>query len=227
MSWDLPVAGTGSGSDALTKLKTSLIGAATRHYGATDPSSGSWGAAELGQYWIRTSAPYSDDNPAMFRWELKDATPTYGWVLQGVLGWRKHGTPANRGVTFTTTSPQTANVAWEDVAFAAQLDTERTAQGLPLARVAYAVKLVVRVEAADTIPTGAGNEDKGYFALRENGDTGSGRRFHAQVADRAIEYETIVFLDGSEKAEMEVKVEDGASPSFKYEAWVMAWMELL
>jgi len=225
-----PTAGVDLGSDAFTKLINGVEAALSSFYGATDPSTGSWGSGQLGYRWISTDPAlgHSDSNPAVYRWEQTDSVgPTYGWVLLGLLGWRRHDTPANRALSFSPASPATANVAWSDHSFASQLDTERTAQGISTDKLAYAAKLRIRVEAADTIPTGASNETKGYFAIRRKGDTGDGARIYAQVADRALEQEVVVFLDSAETAQFAVQVEDGASPSFKYEAWVEAWMEMV
>lgn len=220
-----PQAGVGDTSAAITSLKNGVEAALSGFFGSTDPQQVGWGSAQQGYRWIRTSSPHSESNPGVYRWEKLAAAPTYGWRFIGGTAWIRHDTPANRGVTFSPASPATANVAWGDLAFAAQIDTERTAQGLSTDKVAFAVLLEVQVQEDGTIPTGAGNRDKSYLGLRRKGDTGEGSRVHAQVSGREVAQQVIVFLDSAEKAEFEVKVAT-TGPDFDYAAKLSAWLEL-
>jgi len=229
-SWNGGPAGGGTvqTKDAITTLVNGVDAAITCDYGSTDPSAAWTGDLSRfkGRLWCKSGSPHSDQNPGLYRWELLTSPSTYGWRFLGVLGWRRFDTDGSRAVTFTPASPATANVAWTTLSFASQLDAERTAQGLSLEKVAYAVKLRVRVQASGTIPTGASNETKGYLAIRRKGDTGNGQRVFAQVSGRVLEGEVTVYLNGSEEAEFEVKVEDG-TPSFAYSAWLDSWAEML
>lgn len=229
MAWnDDFAAGVGSGADKFTALKDGVNAATTCSHGSTDPSAAWSGDLSrfAGRFWSRTSSPHSTTNPGLYRWELLTSPSTYGWRFLGILGFRRFDTDANRAVTFSPASPATGDVAFTDVSFDSQLDTERTAQGLSLEKTAYAVLLRVRVEEAGTIPTGSGNEDKAVLKLRRKGDTGEGQRFLAQVSGRAVERDAMVFLDGSEVAQFRVQVGTG-TPSLKYQAWVEGWWELL
>ncbi len=220
-----PQPGVGKVSAAVTSLKNGIEAALSCFYGPDDPQQGGWGAPQVGYRWIRTSSPFSELNPGVFRWEKLSASPSYGWRFIGGAIWIRHDTPAGRDVAFSPASPATANVAWTDLAFASQIDDERTAQGLSVDKVAFAVVLEVKAKEAGTIPSGAGEEDKSYIGFRRKGDTGVGSRLLAQVSGRTTGAQILVLLDAAEKAQFEVKVAD-TNPSLAYSAKLTAWLEL-
>lgn len=69
--------------DLFARLIDGIDTAITHYYGTADPSTGSWGAAQLGAIWIESDNAIGgsgDDEGAVWKiWSILDSTPTYGW----------------------------------------------------------------------------------------------------------------------------------------------------
>lgn len=191
--------------------------AATIDAGTTDPSTGAptpWGADDVGRRWLDMT---DADNPVMKIWQQLTGTPTYGWRTMRLLKTIFCSAPGT--VTFTSTSPAAADVAWEDVSLASLLDTLQDASQTRPRVVAVLLRFKIRTGASETIPT----TDDCYLAVRPKGTTAA-RYIYPQVQNRYIERDIWVALDSSEVFQFMVDV-GGGTPAFEYAAEVVALME--
>lgn len=210
------------GTDTIDVYQAGLkdgVNTALAHYtGTSDPSTGAspaWGATEVGRLWNDRTDPA---NPVLRMYTQLTSGPTYGWRTMRSPKLKMLTAP--QAVTFTTTSPQTAAVAWEDVSLASLLNTAGVQDTGDTARLVRLVYLRLRCKEAGTIPT----SDAVYLAVREKGST-LAQRLYPQVAGRWVENTLWVGLNTSEVFQFMVDVA-AASPSFTYEAEVLGFIEI-
>lgn len=209
------------GDTWLDALYDGVDTARTLHAGSTDPSTSAptaWGADDVGALWFDTTAPAS---PVLKVWQqLAASGPSYGWRTLRIPKVKWLTTPA--AVTFSPTSPAAADVAFTDVSLATLLNSNQDAGQTEAAVGSVLMRLRCYTGASETIPTGS---DNCYFAVRTKGGTNE-QRLYPQVANRLVETTVWVPLDASEVFQFAIDV-GGGTPSFTYEAEVLAILESL
>lgn len=216
-------------AEQFTYVGYGLDAAMTHQASATDPSTSApvaWGSSEVGTFWLDIGVDGTAANPVLKQWQQITAGPTYGWRRMRLRKVKWLNDPATDGtVVFTTTSPQTADVAWEDVPFATILDDSSSGDVQDANNVAAKVtEVLLRVRYTESgVITDA---TKGYIAWRAKGGSQE-YRIYAQVTGRPTEAEIWVPLDSNEKAQFSLVVGTGGGASGAYSATVVAFAETL
>ena len=176
------------GATGLARIVAGISIVAGHYYGTADPDDGSWGAAELGRYWINATneinASGDDIGPVISRWSMLTDDPTYGWRTLNAIA-------------LVDVSPNVNKVDTAGQATTGFADVDVTAETSALA-----TAVLLAVEVAESTTPGAGV----YASFRPNGVTTDAQeqRVYPQVAAIPVTAFLRVPLDAEQVFEYDI-----------------------